>query len=73
MWCTHRILDAKYKKYDLSKIVSDRKNINSDKQSMLYNVLTKYELIFDRNLGTWKTKSLDIELYPVSKTYHWKP
>ena len=50
--------------------MSDRKNINSDKQSMLYNVLTKYELIFDRNLGTWKTKSLDIELYPVSKTYH---
>ena len=53
--------------------MSDRKHINSYKQSMLYNVLIKYKLIFDRTLGTCKTKSLDIELHPRAKNYHSKP
>ena len=43
---THRILDAKYQKANLSKITSDIKHLSSDEQFMLYNVLTKHELLF---------------------------
>ena len=57
---TCRILDAQYQKADLRKIVSNSKHLNNNKQSMLHEVLTKYELLFDGNLRTWKTKPVDI-------------
>ena len=59
-----RILDAKYQKTNLSKITSDKKKSSSDEQGMTYSVLTKYELLFDRTLGIWKIKPVDIELHP---------
>ena len=40
---------------------------------MLHDVLTKYEFLFDGNLGTWKTMPVDIELNPGEKPYHVKP
>ena len=40
---------------------------------MLYNVLTKYEYLFNRTIGIWKTKPVDIELHPGAKPYHSKP
>ena len=40
---------------------------------MLHDVLTKYEFLFGRTLGTWKTKPVDIELHPGEKSYHAKP
>ena len=39
---------------------------------MIHNSLSKYEFIFDRTLGTWKTKPVDIELHSGVKTYHEK-
>ena len=53
--------------------MSDSKNLSSDEQSMLYGVLTEYELLFYVTLRTWKTKPLDIELQPRAKTYCSKP
>ena len=44
----------------------------NDKQSMLYDILTKYEFLFDRTQGTWKTKPVDIEPQPGAKPYHVK-
>ena len=61
---THRILHAQHHKSDLTKILSDSKNLNGDKQNMLYDILTKYELLFDRTLETWKTKHTYIEVQP---------
>ena len=72
MWRTHRILDEKYQKGDLSKIVSNSKHLSNDEQIMLYDVLTKWEFLFDRTLGTWK-KIVDKELQPGSKPCHSKP
>ena len=40
---------------------------------MLYDVLTKYELIFGGSLGTWKTKPVNIELPLGAKRYHSDP
>ena len=65
-------MDAKYQKVDLNKIVSYSKILSSDEQSMLYDVLNKYELFLDGTLGTWKTKPVNIELQPGAKTYHLK-
>ena len=39
---TRSILNSKYQKYDLCQIRSDRKKLISDKQIILYHVLTKY-------------------------------
>ena len=52
MQLMRRILDAQFQKSHLRKIVSNSKSLNNDKQSMLYNALTKNEFIFDRTLGT---------------------
>ena len=38
----HRILDTKYQNPDLSKTVLNGRHLSSNKQSMLYGVLTKY-------------------------------
>ena len=51
---TRRILDAKYQKADSRKIVSNSKKLNNNEQSMLHEVLTKYEFLFGGTLGTWK-------------------
>ena len=68
-----RILDANYQRANLSKTVSNSKHLNDNKQSMLRDVLNKYEFLFVGNLGTWKTKHIDIELQPGAKPHHAKP
>ena len=64
------ILEANYQKDGLSNITSSSKHSNSDDKIMLYYVLTKYELLFDGTLGTWKKKPVDIELQPLTKQHH---
>ena len=59
---TCKILDAKYQKSYLSKIVLDSKHERSDEQSMLYYVITYYEFLLDRTIGTWKTNPVNKEL-----------
>ena len=61
-----RILDANDKKYEQSNIEPERKHLSNDKQGILYNVLTKYELL----LGNWKIKPVYIELHTGDKPYH---
>ena len=51
---TRRILDTQYHRDNLRKIMSISKHLSNDKQSMFYDVLTKYELLFDGTLGSWK-------------------
>ena len=67
---TCRIYDTKYQKSDLRKIVLNSKNLSSDEQSMLNDILTKYEFLFDITLGIWKTKPVYIELHQGAKPYH---
>ena len=49
---TCRILDAKYQKVDLSKIVSNSKHLKNNEQCMLRAVLNKYEFLFNGTVGT---------------------
>jgi hypothetical protein len=41
-------------------------------QEQLFAVLTKYKVLFDGLLGTWKEHPHDIDLKPDSKPYHAK-
>ena len=52
---------------DLSKIVSNNKYLNYNEQSMLRDILNKYEFLYDGTLRTWKEKPVDIELQPGTK------
>ena len=67
-----RILNTNDQKADLSKIVSNSKHLNDNKKSMLRDILSKYEFLFDGTLGTWKIKPVDIELHPGAKSLHAK-
>ena len=40
---------------------------------MLRDVLKIYEFLFEKTIGTWKTKPVDIELQPGKKLYRAKP
>ena len=53
--------------------MSDSKYLSNEKQSILYNVLTKHKLLSRGTIGTWKTKPVDIELQPGAKPYYSKP
>ena len=70
---TRRILDGNYQRVNLSKIVSNSKHLNDNKQSMLCDVLNRYELLFNGTIGIWNTKPVYIELQPGEKPYHAKP
>ena len=65
-----RILDAKYEKADLPKIVSDYDHISNNQKQQLLRLLQKYETLFDGTLGTWKGSTYDIELKDNVKPYH---
>ena len=53
--------------------MSNRKQLNNNEQSILHDILTKYEFPFKGTLGPRKTKHLDIELQTAAKPYHAKP
>ncbi len=67
------ILDIKYAPADLDKIVQGSTHLLEDDRKALWEVLAKYEDIFDGSLGTWITEPIDLELRPEAKPYHAKP
>jgi hypothetical protein len=68
-----RILDAKYEKANLAKVVAESEHLTLDEQSKLLAVLTRYENIFDGGLGRWKTTPVTLELKSDATPYHAKP
>ena len=40
---------------------------------MVHNIRSKYELLLNGTIVTWKTKPVDIELQPDTRLYHNKP
>ena len=66
-----KILDAKYEKADLQAIVKDNcAHLQSSEQTLLLELLTEFEPLFDGTLGAWKTKPVSFELKEGSKPYH---
>ena len=67
------ILDAKYEKADLDKIVANITTLNSKQKQRLRNLLQKYESLFDGTLGDFDCEPADIDLKPgQDEPYHAK-
>ena len=58
-----RIIDAKYKKYDLNKVVTKQcQHANAEKRKRLLILLKKFKDLFNGTLGAWNTTPVDSEL-----------
>ena len=69
-----KILDAKYEKADLPKIVKDNcDHLSSAQQRKLLLLLQKYEILFDGTLGDWQTSPVSFQLKDGAKPYHGRP
>ena len=69
-----KILQAKYKKANLTKEVEDNcLQLNSSQRKQLIKLLTKFEKLFDDTLGTWKNTKYNTELKPGVTPYHGRP
>ena len=75
-----KILDSDYRKANLKTVVAGAKHLTQQEKEQLYQLLLKYESIFDGTLGEWTTDPLDFELaegytphsqrhYPVPRLY----
>ena len=65
-----KILDSTYEKADLHEVVKLAKHINSQQQKMLYQLLKKYEEIFDGKLSDWDTEPVEFEFQEGAKPHN---
>ena len=63
------ILNAHNEKSNLHKVASESKKLTEEERTKLHTLLTKYEFLFNRTLGTCKNKPVDIEIQPHSKPH----
>ena len=68
-----RILDAKYEPADLKEIAEWCDHLNKSQQKQLYELLRRYEDLFDGTLGHWKDSQYDVELQPNASPFHARP
>ena len=64
------ILDAKYEKANLREICEEAEYLDPEEQQLLFELLSKYEDLFDGNLGNWEGEEYNIELKPDATPYH---
>ena len=67
-----KILDVKYKKVNLKKIVNNSKYLNNDKQSHILKLLKKHEEMFDGTLDNYTGLEFKIELLEGAKPNYTK-
>ena len=71
---TTKILDAKYEKADLTKVVQDNcSHLATSQQQDLLKLLEEFEELFDGTLGDWQTEPISLKLKPDAKPYHGRP
>ena len=63
------ILDAKYEKADLHKVMETHcQHLTMTQHNDLLKLLQKFEELFDGTLGTWKTDPVDFKLKEDAKS-----
>ena len=67
------ILDANYEKANLKEIVLECTHLNKIEQKGLNDLLSKFEQMFDGQLGQWTGKPYEIELKAGATPYHSRP
>jgi len=65
-----KILDANYKKADLDEIVQGANQLNQAEKQQLYELLNKYEDLFDGTLGCWEINPVRLELKEGEKLHN---
>jgi hypothetical protein len=72
--CNVEILDAKYDKTDLPRIVKiNCVHLSTSHHNLLLALLLKFEELFDGMLGDWKLPPVSFELKEDAKPYHGRP
>jgi hypothetical protein len=64
------ILDAKYEPADLRAVSKEAIHLEEEEQEKLYQLLDRYEDLFDGTLGTWNDVKYKIDLKPDAEPYH---
>lgn len=67
---TKEIKDSKYEKQDLLKVAKDQAHLTKDQRDQLYDLLSKYEKLFEGKLGEWPDEEISVELTPDAVPYH---
>ena len=68
------IVDSKYVKADLEKVVEEQSHLSKKEQKQLLKLLKKFEPLFDGTVGAWKTEPIELELKdPGCTPYHARP
>lgn len=67
------ILDAKYEKADIPKLVREQTHLKASHQHKLRTLLTEFEDLFDGTLGKWRGRDYNIELKENATPYHARP
>ena len=57
-----KIIDSKYEKANLNKIVESTKNLDKEQKQILLKLLMQYKTLIDGTLGRWNTTPVNIEL-----------
>jgi len=69
-----QILDAKYEKANLPKVVDDNcKHLNAQQRNNLLRLLIQHEELFDGTLGDWRDELVNFELKKDAKPFHGRP
>jgi len=68
------IVENKYCPADIRKISDECPLLDPSEKEQLFNLLSKYEHLFDGTLGSWNTDPIELELKDAdTKPYHAKP
>ena len=71
---TVKILDAKYEKADLPKVVQDNcTHLSVTQQRDLLKLLQDFEELFDGTLGDWDTEPIHLKVKEGATPYHGRP
>ena len=65
-----KILDAKYEAADLRQICEEQDELSEDERERLFQLLDKYNTLFDGTLGKWTGTEVDLELVEGATPYH---
>ena len=64
------ILDAKYEAANLREICDNSLHLETHEQEMLFELLKKYEPLFNGTLGSWNDDKFNIDLQQDAELYH---
>ena len=67
------MLNANYQKADLGEVSKNQPQLTEIQQELLFNLLSKYDNLFQGKFGTWKGPLINIEIKADIQPYHAKP